>query len=528
MQRVPFIDGAKIGLGFDRLSGDVMPTAAVTGRGVSANALAIGEQVTADCTLTEDVGTLHRSLGVSVDAGGSYFGFKGGAKVDYLNTCDFSSFSSYVCIKVSVQCATETIDEPIFSPDANELLVVNNPVRFRQRYADTFISGIKKGGEFFAIYQVTGSNAAERESVATKIRAAYDAGPLSPVSAHLDTAVTAETASSSSHLAVQCHVFRQGTVGTTDMNLADIMKTAKEFPVGVSGDKAFPYEIILQEYSALKSPNDKFDYIQIQNRQNVLADLAKKRFEFLALRDDLRYIAKHMVDFENADRTPVNKDALGKDLDEIVNAINTMEKEASLCTRDATKCDFSKFDTAKFNVPVLTKNSNDKAVDQGEAMVNQDSMAVELRNSLPDGPSKVGFNMAFGMAGTQTLPGPGKDKFRDENLQATQRIGWNTATSYFLDRNRNADLVKRGVGVAASSPVVMAARIANSSSVLFRLGFDIATGIFGDPNLGAHGNTATGTGAQKIHADLASTDAKRGFDASMKLHLGPPPLKRGI
>jgi hypothetical protein len=312
------------------------------------------------------------------------------------------------------------------------------------------------------------------------------------------------------------------------MNLADIMKTAKEFPVGVSGDRAFPYEIILQEYSALKSPNDNFDYIQIQNRQDVLADLAKKRFEFLALRDDLRYIAKHMAEFENADATPVNKDALSKDLDEVVNAINTMEKEASLCTRDATKCEFSKFDTATFNVPMLSKNANDKVVDQGEAMANQDPMAVELRNSLPDGPSKVGFNMAFGIAGTQTLPGPGKDKYRDDSLEANQRNGWNTATSYFLDRNRNADWVKRGTGVAAASQVVKAARIDNSPSVLFRLGFDIATGIFGDPNLGAQGNTAMGPGAQKVRDELASADAKKGFEASVKLHLGPPPLKRGV
>ncbi len=51
-----------------------------------------------------------------------------------------------------------------------------------------------------------------------------------------------------------------------------------------------------------------------------------------------------------------------------------------------------------------------------------------------------------------------------------------------------------------------------------RVGFDIATGLFGDPALGAVGNTAQGPGSQAIRNALTAR-AQPGFDASAALHL---------
>jgi hypothetical protein len=54
--------------------------------------------------------------------------------------------------------------------------------------------------------------------------------------------------------------------------------------------------------------------------------------------------------------------------------------------------------------------------------------------------------------------------------------------------------------------------------VFYQLGFDIATGIFGDPALGALGNTLTGPGSLKIR-DSLSAAGQRGFNAAVDLHL---------
>lgn len=351
---VPFTKGMKFGLGYDRLSGAVRPSPAVEGPSISSVQGGGGQDVKSSLTKITDVEALHKTLGVSVDAGGSYMGFSASAKTDYLNKCDFSSFSTYVVVQVSVENAIETIDSPVFTPDANQLLVLDNPKRFHERFGDSFISGIVRGGEYFAIYQISGTDQIERESVGVKVSAAFKA-PLSPAGASLDVDIQTAMTNSKSHLEVQCFVSRQGAISTVDQNFLDIIKTAREFPISVAGDKAFPFSVLLQDYKGLKSPSDEFPFIDIEKRQQVLEDLARKRFEFLALRDDIKYILKNGDDFENTDGTPVDRGKLKADFDNVVDAINAMQTQASACTRDPDECEFTKFDTSKFDLPILKK-----------------------------------------------------------------------------------------------------------------------------------------------------------------------------
>ena len=151
-----------------------------------------------------------------------------------------SDYSTYVMVRVSVRNAFESMDSPEFAPEAIELLKNNNRDRFRQRFGDSYISGIRKGGEYFAIYQLTGSDESEKESLATQVHAAFD-GVIA--SAQLNVSITMATASSKSHLEVRIHTFKQGTIGTADIEAEDIMATARQFPIDVSGDKAFPYAV---------------------------------------------------------------------------------------------------------------------------------------------------------------------------------------------------------------------------------------------------------------------------------------------
>jgi hypothetical protein len=126
------------------------------------------------------------------------------------------------------------------------------------------------------------------------------------------------------------------------------------------------------------------------------------------------------------------------------------------------------------------------------------------------------------------LPGPGKDAFRDTRLPPAEREGFNTAVSYFLLRNSNIKFATTGAAIAKIVPKVAEARTSETNA-FFSLGFDIATGIFGDPAPGAQGDTnlVLGHGQTRIR-DSLNDPGKRGFDASQKLHLGPPPLPRQI
>jgi len=166
---------------------------------------------------------------------------------------------------------------------------------------------------------------------------------------------------------------------------------------------------------------------------------------------------------------------------------------------------------------------------RGEAIANADPLSVELRNQQPDEASRRGFDIGMAAAEGQTLPGPGKQRLHD-SLDQAERGGFSIAVSFSLERNRNAKFAAIGAAIANVDKKVAEARNAEpdfryraaSDLVFYRLGFDIATGIFGNPALGAQGNTATGPGSLGIR-DALSAAGQRGFNAAVKLHLGVAP-----
>lgn len=167
------------------------------------------------------------------------------------------------------------------------------------------------------------------------------------------------------------------------------------------------------------------------------------------------------------------------------------------------------------SVPIAVAQLDDLAT-KGEVLANQDPLALELRNRQQDDPSRRGFDIGMAAAEGQTAPGPGKQRIHDA-LSPQEQAGFDIAVSFSLERNRNAKWATIGAAIAAADPIVAEARAANPD-IFYWLGFDIATGIFGDPALGAQGNTALGPGSLKIR-DSLSAAGQRGFDAAVKLHL---------
>ena len=115
-----------------------------------------------------------------------------------------------------------------------------------------------------------------------------------------------------------------------------------------------------------------------------------------------------------------------------------------------------------------------------------------------------------------TAPGPGKQRIHDSLLPEEKTV-FTTAVTFSLARNKNAKLAATGAAIAESDSVVAEARNADEDP-FYQLGFDIATGLFGDPAKGAVGNTLLGPGSLGIRSGLNAA-AQRGFDAAVKFHL---------
>jgi hypothetical protein len=340
---VPYQEGMKLGFGYDLVQGTPLTSPAVEGS-TSELKGAHGQVAETYFTRIDDLDELHKILGVTADAGGSYFGASADVKVSYAQECNIATHSTHVLIGLSVADAFENFDSPVLSPDASELLAnPSNKVRFRQRFGDVFIDGLRKGGEYFATFEIASVDQEAREDIAVKIEAAYSAGFAA---ANLQSEIDTRLSAAHGHAELRVHVFQKGSIDRTDLGLQEILDKAHNFPPSVSGYNAAPFAVSLADYTTLKMPSDSFDFLQIENQRDVLADHARMRFAFLKLRNDISYIRLHPEDFD-----AVDQGKLGDWFARVTDCINVMEHEASSCLRNPAACSFTKFDVSDFPLP---------------------------------------------------------------------------------------------------------------------------------------------------------------------------------
>jgi hypothetical protein len=161
-----------------------------------------------------------------------------------------------------------------------------------------------------------------------------------------------------------------------------------------------------------------------------------------------------------------------------------------------------------------TKN-NAALAKKGEAIANRDPLTFVLRNLQPEGPARRGFDIGMAAAERDTEPGLGKQRIHD-SLSPAEQQGFTAAVTFLLAKNKNPKEAAVGAAIAKSDVSVGRARNADTDP-FYQLGFDIATGLFGDPAKGTVGSTQLGTGALAIRSGLTPA-GQRGFDASAKFH----------
>jgi hypothetical protein len=166
--------------------------------------------------------------------------------------------------------------------------------------------------------------------------------------------------------------------------------------------------------------------------------------------------------------------------------------------------------------PALPQLDLEGMAARGAVLAQANALAAELRLRLAEGPTRRGFDIGSAAYENQQVP----DKINGaagQQLDAQTIGGFKLAQSFWLGWNRNVDLAVIGAWIASDDAYIARARGAEDDP-FYKLGFDIATGIYGDRKHGARGNTATGPGAFAIR-DLLQETAQRGFNASTALNL---------
>ncbi len=155
----------------------------------------------------------------------------------------------------------------------------------------------------------------------------------------------------------------------------------------------------------------------------------------------------------------------------------------------------------------ITGSDLQQVAARGAMLANNDALASELRRRLPNEAQRHGFDMGMGIWAGNTAPGPGKLRYRDL-LAPNEQPGFDIAAAFSLPRNKYALQSQVGAAIANKDRAVSRARN-TENDVFFWLGFDIASGIFGNRADGAQGNTATGPGSLGVRNELSAAGQRR-------------------
>jgi hypothetical protein len=161
---------------------------------------------------------------------------------------------------------------------------------------------------------------------------------------------------------------------------------------------------------------------------------------------------------------------------------------------------------------------------KGREIADVNPLVAALRVTEPEGPVRTGFDIGMGAWLGHTADGAGKQAL-GKALTPAEQLGFADAAVFSVQWNNNAAFAAVGAAIADQDPEVAAARAKvrggppdGLRAALYFLGFDIATGIFGDPRLGAKGNTLIGPGSEKIRATLGP-DGHQGFNDSLAFNV---------
>lgn len=298
---VPFRDGMELGVGMDDLTGQVGSLAAVTFTESGSSVGDGGMEAAYDTSLVTTAEQLYDQLNVNVSAEGRYGLFSAEGKFAFAEKSRFSSTATFLVARADVQASFVRVKDPAPVADAQQLVRDGKQDKFRQRYGDLFIRGVKSGGEFIAVLSITSGVKTEERELAVSLKASFD-GIVAGGSVSTDVTSRQESLKSRSEIRVSMYQ-RGGSgdqisyVGTVE----DVLARLKSFAASVR-DNPKAYSVQAASYDTLVFP-DEPNWFDLARAREVLEDCMRKRIVLQTARNDVDAVLTHPDYFRNPPST---------------------------------------------------------------------------------------------------------------------------------------------------------------------------------------------------------------------------------
>ena len=520
---IPFND-QEIGQGFNFDSRENLGTG-LTMTNISEDPNANGQIVRTSFSSVTTQDSLMESLGISVSLDARYGLYSGGAKMDFAQSHAVNSFSSFIVGRCEVHNATRHGHGPQLTAEALAIVNSGDKKTFKTAFGDLFVRSMKTGGELYIVARITSVSEEHQSKMAASLHAEYN-GLAASVSfkSSFETAMKETNNKSEVFVAMS----QAGGIGSqvtfTGPDAVKIMERLSSFPQAAH-DHPVGYEVELATYDTIPLPIPPME--ENEDRDIVLADCLAQKMKLLKGLSDLQFLQGPSADtfFEGL---PAPEE-LGKIETQYRTALNGLMAHAIKVSKGQISPPqlFKSDPVPPLNFKKKPFSNDDKMslAKEGQGIAGSDPLVAAFRALQTAAARQLGFDIGIGLTKIDKSWGPGKQRILD-TLNFEEQTGFKPASTFVMIRNNNAGLASIGADIADKDPEVETVRKKEMSG-LYWLGFDIATGLFGDPKLGALGSTSMGPGAEKIRAALgdlekvllSTHDSVRGFNDSVAFHL---------
>jgi hypothetical protein len=239
----------------------------------------------------ESTEELETHLGISAEASGGVGLFSASARFDFARDCKVRATSLVLLVTATEQFGFEQIDEPRLAPDAGDL--VDDSTLFAERYGDSFVRGIEKGGQFFGVLRIDTRSEESRQQVNTELQGSYGAFSA-------DVNATLSSVARKYNAGIDALAYWEGGRVTVEIRSPeDLIAAADQWRDSVL-NLPKPYRVTLSPYAIASGP-EPANAAQLEHQRVVLIRCARMRSAAIDSLNLLDYMcdSDHAGEFES-------------------------------------------------------------------------------------------------------------------------------------------------------------------------------------------------------------------------------------
>lgn len=363
MINIPYSEGMNYGLGINTLNGSVL------GNGVDEGAIteptnAKGQNVSRNLTKIDTYESIEKTLGISAEANVQYGIFSAEGKFKFTKQCSFNSHSTFLLLHCVVENPFSQCEDAQLKAKAAELLEKADFDSFNDIYGDSFVRGIRTGGEFYAVISITDTTLESQQAVAAALEASF-----------LGFGSSKGKFNSSEHnksgkLKIQITSYQAGGSGSEETkpveSIDEAITRSHDFP-SIILKNPVPISVQVASYKTLgiKMPSSEM----LEKKRKVLKEISKLKSDYEILINDMNFAVENQDFFQTTHSPKQYKDwakFFAKELDAII-------ESASDCLSNIDKCmipdglhfpedfDYNYFERRKLTEVTATKTVEAKA-----------------------------------------------------------------------------------------------------------------------------------------------------------------------